>query len=521
MALLRSVTTVGGWTMVSRVLGFARTMLMANVLGVGMIADAFFIAFKIPNFFRSLLTEGAFNAAFVPLFSGRLATDGPAAAIRFAAEVAAVLGTALLTLTLAAILTMPWLMFAIAPGFSGDPERFALTVDLTRTTFPYFLFMAAVALLGGMLNSIQRFSATAAAPVILNVVMIPILVALSAGLSPAPGHVLAWGVTVAGFGQFLWIAIACKRAGILFPLPRPRLTPGVRRLLVLIAPALIGAGAVQINLVIDVVLASTLAQGSISYLYYADRVTQLPLGVVGMAVGVTLLPLLTRQLRSGELDAAHGSQNRAIEYALALTLPAAAALIVISGPVVTVLFQRGAFGAAAADATAGALSAYAAGLPAYVLIRALLPGYYAREDTRTPVKIAAATVVANVVLAVILMQFLAHVGIALATALAAWCNAGALGLILLRRGHLEIDRRLRRSVPRLVFASAAMATTLWWASAQLAGGFAGDETWRIAGLAILVCGGGALFALLAGLTGALRLVEMKALMTRRSPSGPT
>jgi putative peptidoglycan lipid II flippase len=312
----------------------------------------------------------------------------------------------------------------------------------------------------------------------------------------------------------VWIALACKRAGILFALPRPRLTPGVRRLLTLMVPALIGAGVVQINLVIDVILASTLAEGSVSYLYYADRVNQLPLGVVGVAVGIALLPLLVRQLRAGDAHAAQNSQNRAIEFALTLTLPAAAALVVIPEPIVTVLFQRGAFDAAATRATAAALAAFAVGLPAYVLIKALIPGFYAREDTKTPVKIAIVAVVANVALALILMRFLAHAGIALATALTAWFNAAMLGWILVRRGHLAFDSRLVRRVPRLAFAAVAMAGALWGGAALLAAPLSADEPSRIAALALLIAGGSAVFAGMAMATGAVRLAELRAMMTR-------
>jgi putative peptidoglycan lipid II flippase len=514
MALFRSIATVGGWTMVSRVLGFVRDVLIANVLGASMIADAFFVAFKFPNFFRRLFAEGAFNAAFVPLFAGRLTTQGRAEAIRFAGEVAAVLGTILLVFTLAAILAMPWLMVVIAPGFIDDPAKFMLTTELTRITFPYLMFMALVALMGGMLNSIERFAATAAAPIVLNIVLIAVLAAVRAGVLPSPGPALAWGVAAAGLGQLVWIALACKRAGILFTLPRPRLTPGVRRLLTLMFPALIGAGVVQINLVIDVILASTLAEGSVSYLYYADRVNQLPLGVVGVAVGIALLPLLVRQLRAGEYQAAQNSQNRAIEFALTLTLPAAAALIVIPEQIVTVLFQRGAFDPAAARATAAALAAFAAGLPAYVLIKALIPGFHAREDTKTPVKIAIVAVIANVALALILMQFLAHAGIALATALTAWFNAAMLGWILIRRGHLVFDRRLVRRVPRLALAAMAMAGALWGGAAMLAGPLNDGEPSRIAALAALIAGAMAVFALIAMATGAVRLGELRAALKR-------
>lgn len=515
MALFRSIATVGGWTMMSRVLGFARDMLLANVLGAGMVADAFFVAFKFPNFFRRLFAEGAFNAGFVPLFAGRLTTDGRDAALRFAAEVAAVMTTALIIFSIAVILAMPWLMYAIAPGFAEDPVKFDMTVEMTRVTFPYLLFMALIALMGGMLNSLERFAAAAAAPIFLNIVLIAVLLLVQAGVFPVPGYALAWGVAAAGLGQFVWIAWACKRAGILTALPRPRLTPGVKRLFVLMVPALIGAGVVQINLVVDVILASTLREGSVSFLYYADRLNQLPLGVVGVAVGIVLLPTLVRQLRSGAAEAAQYSQNRAIEFALTLTVPAAAALIAISGPIVTVLFQRGVFDAGAADATASALTAFSIGLPAYVLIKALTPGFYAREDTKTPVKIAIAAVALNIVLAVILMQTLAHVGIALATALAAWMNAALLGTILVRRGHLTFDARLRNRIPRLVLASAVLAGGLYTGAKYLRVWLDGGEPERIAALILLVVGGGVVFFGLAAVTGAVRFGDLREMMSRK------
>ncbi len=509
MALFRSIATIGGWTLVNRILGFVRTVLMANVLGVGIVTDAFFIAFKVAEFFRRFFAEGTFNAAFVPLYIENLKTGGRIAARRFSGEVAVVFGGVFLAVTVGAIVSMPALMTVVAAGFADEPERFAITVELTRIAFPYFLFMVLVAMLGGMLNAVDRFVATAAAPLSLNVVLISVLVALGAGVMWSPGHALAWGLTAAGLGHFLAVACACKRADILFSLPRPRLTPGVRRLATLMTPALIGSGVVQINLVVDVILASSLKEGSISYLYYADRVYQLPLAVIGIAVGTALLPLLTRQLQTGELDAAQDSQNRAIEVGLALTLPATAALLVIAGPITVVLFQRGAFDSAAMEATAAALAAYAAGLPAYVLIRTLTPGYFARQDTRTPLNVAAATMVVNVALAVALMQALAHVGIALATALAAWFNALALGAMLVRRGHLSIDDRLRRRLPRLLLATAALAAVLWWAEGRLSGLLAGDEASRIAAVAILVGGGALVFAALAVATGALRPTDLK------------
>ena len=514
MALLRSVVTVGGWTMGSRVLGFARDILIAAFVGAGPVADAFFVAFKFPNLFRRLFGEGAFNAAFVPLFARTLEGSGLDAARRFAEDALAALVLVLMPLVFAAQVAMPFLMVVIAPGFVATPEKFNLAVDLTRLTFPYLLFMALVALMSGVLNSLDRFAVAAATPMLLNVILIGVLLGLRDSF-PTTGHALAWGVAVAGIAQFLWIALAVRRAGVALRLPRPRLTPQVRRLLRLMLPGAIGAGVVQINLLIDTILASTLPAGAISYLYYADRVNQLPLGVVGVAVGIALLPLLSRQLRAGRGDDANDSQNRAIEFTLLLTVPATAALLTIPRQIVTVLFERGAFAAQASQATSGALAAFALGLPAYVLIKALVPGLFAREDTKTPVKVAAAAMVLNVALALVLMQFLAHVGIALATALSAWVNAGALAWLLHRRGHWMPDARLRTRAPRILAAAAGMALGLWAAAAWLAAPLTGGTPARVAALAALVTGGLALFAVLARITGAASIADLRALLRRR------
>ncbi|MGH6620018.1 MAG: murein biosynthesis integral membrane protein MurJ, partial [Alphaproteobacteria bacterium] len=309
MALARAIATLGGWTMASRLLGFYRDILLASVLGAGLVADAFFVAFKFPNFFRRLFAEGAFNSAFVPLFSERLAREGAGPARRFAANVAAVMVSFMLCFTFAVQLAMPWLMYAIAPGFSDQPEKFDLAVELTRLTFPYLTFMSLAALLAGMLNSLHRFAAAAAAPIVLNIVLIAALTLVRGGYVELPGHAVAVAVSVAGAGQFVLLVVACRRAGIMVRLPRPRLTPGVRRVFRLMAPGLIGAGVVQVNLVVDVILASMLPQGSVSWLYFADRVNQLPLGVVGVAVGVALLPMLSRHLSAGDEAAARHTQN--------------------------------------------------------------------------------------------------------------------------------------------------------------------------------------------------------------------
>ncbi len=513
MALARWAATVGGYTLGSRVLGFLRDILIASVLGAGPVADAFFVAFKLPNFLRRLFAEGAFNAAFVPLFAGTLERDGRAAAKSFAEDVLTVLLWTLLVLVIVAQIVMPWLMHALAPGFADEPGKLDLTVQLTRLTFPYILLISLVALLGGVLNSLYRFAAVAATPILLNLCLIGALLGL-ARWTETPGHALAVGVTVGGIVQFVWLIVAASRAGMSLRLRWPRLTPGVKRLLILAAPAALGAGVAQINLVVDIIIASLLPPGSVSFLYYADRVNQLPLGVVGVAVGTALLPLLSRQLRAGDTEDAANSLNRAIEMALLLAIPAAVALVVIASPVIAVLFERGAFGVAESDATAGALIAYAAGLPAFVLIKVLVPGYFARQDTRTPVRIAVLCLVVNVALNLALMGPLAHVGIALATTLAGWLNVGLLAAGLVRRGFLKPDRRLRRRLPRMIAASAGMAVVLWALALALEmalemGGM------RIAALAALVAAGLVAYGALAIVSGVVSVGEMRALLARR------
>lgn len=510
MKLMRAIATVGVWTLCSRVLGFVRDVMLAHVLGAGMLADVFFIAFKFPNLFRRLFGEGAMSAAFVPLYSGRLEREGPDSAKRFGADATSVLLGFMLIFCLLAMGAMPLIMRGIAPGFTDDPEKFALTVALGRIAFPYLLFMALSALFAGMLNAHGRFAAAAAAPMLLNLVLIGVLLLLWAGVIDAPGYGLVYGVVLAGALQFLALAWACWRAGIMFRLPRPRLTPGVRRLLLLMAPAAVGAGVAQINSITGDMLATLLAEGSVSYLYYADRVNQLPLGVVGVSVGVGLLPMLSRALKAGQEREAGEAMNRALEVSLLLTLPAAAALIIMPLPVIATLFGRGAFGPETARATADALQAFAIGLPAYVLVKALAPGFFAREDTCTPVIVGGVMVLLNVILALLLMQVLAHVGIALATAISAWVNAGLLFAILVRRGHFSMDARLRARLWRMLFSCAVMAAGLLAGMALLSAGAPVQGPWlppggRLPVLLLLVGIGATLYFAAAHISGAADL----------------
>lgn len=509
MVLLRSIVTIGGLTMVSRVLGFIRDVLIAAVIGAGPVADAFFVAFRLPNLFRALFAEGAFSAAFVPLFAKRVEAQGEREAVAFAEQAMSVLLCALLLFLILFEMAMPLFIYVIAPGFADQPEQVALAVDLARITFPYLLFISLVSLMGGILNSLGRFAAAAATPILLNLAMIASALAL-APFTPTAGHALAWGVAGAGALQFLWLFYFCGREGLWLRLPRPRLTPEVRLLVRRALPVALGAGIYQVNLTINTALASWLPPGSVSYLFYADRVNQLPLGVVGIAVSTALLPLLARQLRAGHARAAMHSQNRALEFTLLLTLPAATGLIVLASPVMSVLFERGAFGPAEAEATAMALAAYSSGLPAYVLIKALTPGFFAREDTRTPVKVAAVCAAINVGLNLILMWPFSYVGIAVSTAVAFWINAGALAVILWQRGHLAIDERLRSRLPRMIAATAAMGGVCAFLHLGVLGAWlAGDQLHRVAALAILVGAGLFTFALAAQLFGAAGIRDLR------------
>ncbi len=517
MPLFRAIATVGGWTMGSRVLGFIRDLFIAGFLGAGQISDAFFVALQFPNIFRRLFAEGAFNAAFVPLFAGELTEHGRAAAREFAERVFGVMLLMLLALTFLVEIFMTEVMTVVAGGFRDDPEKFQLAVDLARLTFPYLLFVSLAAMMSGILNTLERFVAAAAAPILLNVVLISALVGVSLEWFPDPGRALSWGVLIAGIGQFVWLSVACARAGLLPRVPRVVMGPRVRRLFVLMGPGILGAGVYQINVLIGVRLASELPEGSVSFLYFADRVNQLPLGVVGAAVSVALLPLLSRQLKAGDEAAARDSQNRALEFSMLLTIPAAAALIVLARPIVTVLFQRGAFDATDAAATSAALAAFAVGLPAYVLIKALAPGFFAREDTATPVKIAAAALVLNVVAALALMPHLDHVGIALATAISSSFNALLLGALLYRRGLLRPDRRLVDRLVRILLAAGLMAVALWLGGKPLSELLTRSDAAGIAALALLVLGGIVVYGVLAQLLRATSLGEMRAMLRRGAP----
>lgn len=505
--------------MTSRVLGFVRDILMASALGAGLAADAFFIAFKLPNFFRRLFAEGAFTAGFVPLFSKRLGKgdSGQQQAVAFASKTLGVfLPTLLLVLALFEI-AMPWVMELLTGGFDdAEPQKFELVVKLGRLTFPYLMLISLVTLLAGVLNGLGKFSAAAFAPVLLNICMIAGLLFWS-GDAIDSATTLATAVSIAGIVQLIWLLIAVKRAGISLKLPKPKLTPSIKQLLAVAAPAAVGAGIMQINLLIDLLIAARmLPEGSISYLFYADRLNQLPIGVIGVAIGTVLLPSISRALGAGDVTGAQNQQNRAMEFALFLTLPAAAALMLIPHELISSLFERGAFTSSDTSAAAMALVAYASGLPAYVVIKVLTPGFFARQNTKTPVKIAVFSLILNTSLNLILIGPLAHVGLALATSIAAWVNAAMLYYYLRRDGHFIIDDRLKSRLWRIIASTLLMGGMLILLIPLLKEGFTIGGWYRIQSLIILVIAGKVSYILASLLLGSIKKADFKTFLNPNS-----
>jgi putative peptidoglycan lipid II flippase len=520
--LLTGFLTVGFWTLGSRIMGFVRDIMIAAFIGVGPVAEAFLVAFALPNMFRRFFAEGAFNTAFVPLFSKKLeAGDDP---VTFARDAFSGLASVLILLTLLAQLAMPWFVLAMAGGFAGD-VRLELAVDMGRVAFGYILFISLAALLSGVLNATGRFAAAAAAPIFLNVILIALLLLAESGLVSGltfdvtsdgtddltglhHGTLLVWGVLLAGMVQLAVVWVAAARAGFRL-IPRlPRLTPDMKRLAVIMLPAMLAGGVVQINLLVGRQVASFF-DGAIAWLSFADRIYQLPLGVVGIAIGVVLLPDLSRRLRADDTEGGQYALSRAGEIALALTVPAAAALMVIPGPIVSVLFERGAFSADDTANTALALAAYGAGLPAFVLQKVLQPLYFAREDTRSPFRYALVAMAVNAVIAVGLAATIGFVGAAIGTTVAGWTMVW-----LLMRGKRSMgevarfDDRFGHRMGRIVIASVLMALVLWALSLLLAPvlGLAG---WRYLGLATLVIGGAIVYFGAGHAIGAFRLADFR------------
>jgi putative peptidoglycan lipid II flippase len=516
VSLGRAIATVGSFTLLSRIVGFARDIVLSAVLGSGAVADAFFVAFKLPNFFRRLFAEGAFSAAFVPLFSRELQGHGRDAALAFARQAHAGLLLVLVPFSVLLMLGMPGVLALLAPGMRDDPASFAMAVAFGRITFPYLLFISLASLYGGVLNSIDRFAHVAATPILLNLALIGAVLGLTP-LLPNSGYAASIGVAIAGLLQWLWLLIACARDDVSMKLVRPRWTERIARLVKLATPVAIGGGVQQISSMLDVVWASLLPVGTISAIYYADRIAQLPLGVVGIAIGTALLPLLARQLRAGQTQSAMANQNRAIEFGLMLSLPAALALWLLADPLIRTLFERGRFGPDDTLRTASALAAFAVGLPAFVLVKALTPGFFAREDTRTPLYVATTAIVVNIALNIVFLYgtALAQVGIALASSLSGWLNAGMLAIVLRRRDQWVPDERLISRSIRVVGATVGMGLVLWLALVWLAQPLAHANFLGVV-TALGVCALGAIvYAALGALVGIIKLSELRFVMRRQ------
>jgi putative peptidoglycan lipid II flippase len=440
------------------------------VLGAGPAADAFFVALRLPNHFRAIFAEGAFNAAFVPSYARIREQGGAERAGLFADRIFTLLLASQLVLLAVALVFMPQVIDLLAPGFADDPERYALAVELTRITFPYLLLVTLVTLYGGILNALQRFAAAAAAPILLNLSLIVAL--LLAAFFPTAGHAAAWGVLVAGVLEFLLVAGDATRAGAWAVLRWPQLDADVRQFFRALGPAVVGSAGVQLALFADTIIASFLPVGALSALYYADRLNQLPIGVIGIAAGTVVLPEMSRRLATGDETGAAHAQNRAVEFTLLLSVPAVAAFVTVPDLIMRALFMRGAFTAADAVAAGHTLAAYAVGLMAFVLIRSAVATFFARGDTATPVKAALIAAAVNIGFKVLLMGPLAQVGLALATSIGAWINLALVIWFAHRAGHLHIDQRLRNSAVRLVLAGLVLAIVLWFGYGPVARGLA-------------------------------------------------
>ncbi len=464
--VLKSLATVSGMTMVSRVLGFVRQILIAGVVGAGgnPVADAFWAAFRLPNMFRRLFAEGAFHAAFIPLFQGKRVDEGAQEAKKFAGETLAAVAFILTLLTALVEIAAPAFVYLLAAGFEDDPEKFALTTVYSRIMFPYLIMMSMVGLLSGVLNSLGRFAASAGAPLALNICMIAVLLAFADAEKVSVGYALSWSVFAGGVIQLLILIYGARRQKYLPKLRLPKFTPSVRRLLVLGTPGFIAAGATQINLIIGTNIASREA-GAVSWLMNADQLYQLPLSVIGIALGIVLLPMLSKRVKEGDEAGAASALNRSLELSALLALPATAAFVVMSAPLCDALFRglagdalslfggRGsAFSEHDAAMTGAALALFGWGLPAFIWQKVFLPAYYAREDTKTPMRFALLAIAVNTVLALVLFPHYGFLSVAFATTFAAWLQLILLAVTLHRQGRFHVSKRL---VSRLLRISAA------------------------------------------------------------------
>lgn len=518
MSLVRKFSSVGGATMASRVLGFVREAMIAAFLGAGPVADAFYAAFRFPNLFRRLFAEGAFNSAFIPLFGSELETGGRAAARDFAEKIMAVLLLTLLLLSVLAIIFMPYLVGTIiAPKFAEDPEKFELTVFLARIMFPYLAAMSVVAMLSGILNAFRKYFLAAMAPVLLNVIFILVLV--TGGFLESGGSELAvamaWGVVVSGVVQVGLLVYAVRREGFGLSIRMPRVSPAVRRLLILALPTAVANGITQINLLVGQIIASA-QEGAIAIMNYADRLAQLPLGIIGISIGVVLLPELSRALAAKDQKEANHLQNRSMEVGLGISIPAAVGLFMIPLPLVALVFERGAFDRETSIVTAQVLSAFAIGIPSFVLIKILHPSFYARQDMRTPMWFSGINAILNIILSLLLFPIYGVVGLAIATSAAGWLNAILLAASLHLGRHFRVSGVTLRNLLLVLLANLAMAGLIYladlWLGRMLVDGSLLVRVFLVGGV---IAASAAFYGGVVVATGAIPRSQLKAVFRRR------
>ncbi|GGC08646.1 putative lipid II flippase MurJ [Novosphingobium endophyticum] len=523
MSLVRNVGTIGGLTALSRVFGFARDILLARVLGAGLAADAFQLAFVLPNTFRRLFAEGAFSVAFVPMYTRTLAGEGgEEAADRFASDVLSVFVWVLLAFSALAMIAMPGIVWLLAREYQDVPGKFELAVTLSRVTFPYLALVSLVAMLSGLLNAHSRFAPGAFVPVLLNVVLITGIVT-GHFLREAGGNdmTVAWSisvaVTAAGIAQLAYMGWATRKAGVRLKITAPKFTPEVRKLGLLILPATFGAGVYQISQFVDTFFATSLAQGSLTLLKYADRLNQMPLGIVGIALGTAILPMLARHIQSDDRAGAQRLQANAVEIATLLTLPAAAALAICAPAFVTAFFVGGKMTVQNGEVMANIVVALVVGLPSYVLVKVFQPAFFSREDTRTPVWVAAGALVINIIVNIIVVPIFGIVGLAAATAFTSTLNVLTLYTILQIRGWFRFSGKLASRIGRQLVATAAMSVALWFLMPTMASRYAGNVFEKVWSLGALCGAGFVVFFGVAYVVGALDK-DLIAQLRRRRPA---
>jgi putative peptidoglycan lipid II flippase len=520
MNLLKSTGIIGGMTLISRLFGFVRDMMLSRLLGASAMGDAWQLAFQLPNIFRRLFAEGAFSAAFVPLFNRKAAEDGDDrndAAQHFANETLSVFLPILLIFSAVMIAVMPWVIWLI-DDFGQGGRTTPTSIALARITFPYLGLISIMTLFAAILNSVSKFAAAAFAPVLLNLSMIAaMLLAIATGASADPERTaiyLACSVSVAGVLQMLWLWFWARRAGFRFQIQRPRFTADVRELGVLIVPAVFGAGIYQISRFIDLFFLGRLEEGSFVFLALADRLNQLPLGIIGIALGTAILPALSRFIAQDDAGGAQRIQSNAIELGLLLTVPAAVGLFCAAQPLVSAFYFGGKFGNDDVAATASVVAMLVVGLPAYVMVKVLTPGFFARSDTKTPVYTAAVSLTINIVLNLTLIPLMGVAGLALAGALAAWANCAMLYAILHRRGQFTIEPDLLFRISRILLSAAAMGAAIWYLAPIGDTYYGAGVLARFASIFALVGTGSVVYFGLAWVTGAIDRNKIT-MLTRR------